>query len=237
MDIANIIDHTKLGPNVTNEVVVQAVKDAVKYGFASFCTYPCFISVAKQENAKLHLASVVDFPHGMSTTESRIKEIEFSVKEGADEIDIVINISLLKNDIGGFRTDLDLIMERMDEIGSLSLKVILETTYLTTEEIKKATEIIVELANVYSLLHVFVKTSTGFALCENSPVVEKRSDKFKGARVEDIKLIYSITKGTNVGIKPSGGISTKEDVEKFVSVIGYDNVRIGTSSGVKIISE
>lgn len=209
------IDHTLLKVDATKKDIENLCKEAIKYNFKSVMVHPSQIhyclEILKESNIKI--GTVIGFPFGQNTIETKIFEIKEAFKNGVNEIDYVINISELKN------KNYNYIKEEMKKIVLLCLKckiiskVIIETCYLTKEEKIKILEIIKEIKPD------FVKTSTGFGLM--------------GATIEDIKLIKSIV-GDTVKIKASGGI---RDLITFNKMIKAGAVRIGTSSGVKIIGE
>ncbi len=214
MIIAPYIDHTLLKQDATAKQIDVLCKDAYKYGFASVCINPCYVSYAKQilRNSEVKVCTVVGFPLGASETRVKTFEVACAIDSGADEIDIVMNISAAKNG------EWLIIYEELSPIADICkdngiiLKVIIEATLLTKSEIVRAAAVCCEAGAD------FIKTSTGFA---------------GGATIEHIELIQkSIPEG--VRIKASGGIKTYDFVKQLINAGAS---RIGTSSGVNIISE
>ena len=211
-EILSCVDHTVLSPTATFEDVKLLCDDAIKYKTASVCIPPCFVKMAKEYvGDQIPICTVIGFPNGYHTTSVKVFETVDSIKNGADEIDMVINIGFLKE-------------KRYDEIkeeiiaiknacGGKILKVIIETALLTREEKIKMCEIV-------SLAHAdYIKTSTGFSKC--------------GATIEDID-IFKENVLDGVKIKAAGGIRTFEDAQEFM-LHGAD--RLGTSALVKIIKQ
>ena len=213
MEIENILskcDHTLLAQTSTWEQIKQILDDGMKFKTASACIPPCFVKRAKEYvNGGLKICTVIGFPNGYNTTEVKVFETEQAVKDGADEIDMVINIGALKE------KDYDYVLNEIKAIktacnGKL-LKVIIETCLLTDEEKIKMCELVTEAEAEY------IKTSTGFSTA--------------GATFDDVKL-FAEHVGKNVKIKAAGGISSLEDAEKFIN-LGAS--RLGTSRVVKIV--
>ncbi len=214
-DIASKIDHTILKPEVTAVEIQQLCNEAMEHGFAAVCVPPMYVNEAKNflAKSKVKVATVVGFPLGYTNTLIKVSEAKKAIDDGATEIDMVMNISEMKN---------KQYKEVLDDIQSVTLmahfhktivKVILETCLLTNEEIVRACELCEE-AGVD-----FVKTSTGFSKT--------------GATVEAVKLIReSLPK--KIKVKASGGIRTKEFALQLIEA-GAD--RLGTSSGISIIKE
>lgn len=211
MEINKYIDHTNLNNTAVLKDIEKLCNEAIKYGFASVCVYPYYVPLASSllKDTNVDVCTVVGFPSGMSTKEVKVFEAINAVELGADEIDMVINISALKN------KDYEYVKEEIEEIRDAIdgkvLKVIIETCLLTKEEIIKMTEICNE------TFVNFIKTSTGFS-------------KY-GARKEDVELIKE-HKGEVLEIKASGGIKSYKDA---CDMIKAGATRIGTSSGVKIM--
>ena len=209
MKYSQYIDHTLLKPQATMEDIKQICNEAKEHEFYSVCVNPCFVEFAKQElqNSDVKVACVVGFPLGASLTKIKTMEAQMAIQDGADEIDMVINVGKLKE------KNYDYILNEINQIASLGkvVKVIIETCLLTDEEIIKMCEII----NKSNAL--FIKTSTGFSNY--------------GATTEHIKLIKKHL-AFNKKIKASGGI---RDKQTFVDMIECGADRIGTSSGVKLI--
>lgn len=222
MNLSKYIDHTLLKPTATESDIIQLCKEAVEYNFYAVCVNSCYVALCKDvlhalkknnkdaSNASIQIASVVGFPLGAMDTLSKIKEAEIAIKNGAAEIDMVINIGFLKD------KKYDLVEQEIRQIkqaiGNAILKVIIETCYLTDEEKKIATQLTVNTGAD------FVKTSTGFGT--------------GGATIEDIQLMKSITQN-KIQIKASGGI---RDYETAIKYIDLGVTRIGTSNGIQIVT-
>ena len=209
-DILSKVDHTLLNPKATWEEIKNICDDGMKYCTASVCIPPSFVKRAKEyvgENLKI--CTVIGFPNGYNTTDVKIFETENALKNGADEIDMVINITDVKNE------NFDAILEEIKDIHKACngkiLKVIIETCLLTEEEKIKMCEIVTKSGAEY------IKTSTGFST--------------GGATFNDIALMKKYV-GKDVKIKAAGGISSLDDAAKFME-LGAD--RLGTSRIVKII--
>ncbi len=213
MELNKYIDHTNLKNTATLKDIEKLCNEAIEYNFASVCVYPYYVTLAKKllKNSNVEVCTVIGFPSGESTKETKVFEAINAVENGADEIDMVINISALKN------KDYDYVKDEIEEIRDAIdgkvLKVIIETCLLTKDEIIKMTEICNE------TFVNFIKTSTGFSEY--------------GAKVEDVELINE-HKSELLEIKASGGIKTMEDMENMINA---GATRIGTSNGVKIFSE
>ena len=211
--VAALIDQTLLKPDVTGSEVIQFCMEARTYGFASICVSPIFVRTVKEmlTGTGLKVTTVIGFPLGTSSTEEKIDEAVEAVKDGADELDIVMNQGCAKaGEWDALQKEIsDIIAATPDVIH----KVIIEACNLTDDEKKRAT------AAVMDAGAEFVKTSTGFAS--------------GGATVADVELIHSVIEG-RVGIKAAGGIKTLEDV---IVLVEAGATRIGTSSGVEIVKE
>ena len=208
-DILSKCDHTLLAQGASFAQIRELCDDAVKYGTASVCIPQCYVSQAKEYvKDKMKICTVIGFPNGNSTTASKVFETEDAVRNGADEIDMVINIGMLK--AGEYDYVLDEIKAVKKACGGNILKVIIETCLLTDEEKIKMCGIVTEAGAD------FIKTSTGFSTA--------------GATFGDVEL-FAAHVGKNVKIKAAGGISSLEDAEKFIS-LGAS--RLGTSRIVKI---
>lgn len=210
-DILSRVDHTLLSQTATWDEIKRICDDGIKYGCASVCIPPSFVKEASEYvGGKIPVCTVIGFPNGYSTTAAKCFEAEEAVKNGAEEIDMVINIGALKDKRYGFI---------LDEINAVKaaccgrlLKVIIETCLLTDDEKIKMCEI-VSISNAD-----FIKTSTGFSTA--------------GATREDIALFAKhVTGGTK--IKAAGGIASVADAEEFIR-LGAD--RLGTSRIVKAVS-
>jgi deoxyribose-phosphate aldolase len=209
-DILSKVDHTLLNPKATWEEIKNICDDGMKYCTASVCIPPSFVKRAKEyvgENLKI--CTVIGFPNGYNTTDVKIFETENALKNGADEIDMVINLGDLMD------KKYDDILSEITKIkavcGTKVLKVIIEICLLNEEQKIKMCEIVTKSGAD------FIKTSTGFST--------------GGATFEDIELFAKYV-GKNVKIKAAGGISSIADAEKFIS-LGAD--RLGTSRIVKIV--
>ncbi len=213
MEIKEILsrcDHTLLSVNATEGEIKSICDDGVKYGTASVCIPPCYVKLAKEyTNGALTVCTVIGFPNGYSTTDTKVFEAERAIRDGADEIDMVINISDLKN--GKFSDILDEIKRIKAVAGDKILKVIIETCLLTDEEKIKMCKIVSDSGAD------FIKTSTGFST--------------SGATLHDIELMRENV-SPRLKIKAAGGISSLEDAENFIKA-GAE--RLGTSRIVKII--
>lgn len=207
--ILNACDHTLLLQTATWDQIRALCDDGIKYRTASVCIPPCYVERAKAyvEN-RLKICTVIGFPNGNMTTEAKVFETEDAVKKGADEIDMVINVGMLKSGDDGYV--LDEIKAVRGACQGKILKVIIETCLLTEEEKIRMCRIVTDSGADY------IKTSTGFSTA--------------GATFDDIAL-FARHVGPNVKIKAAGGISSLEDAEKFLS-LGAS--RLGTSRIVKI---
>lgn len=210
-EIVKYIDHTLLKPDATIFDIKKLCDEAIKYNFFAVCIAPSFINLAREfiNGYDIKIATVVGFPLGNTSTKTKIFEAKEAVKNGAHEIDMVINIGFLKSK--NYKYVFDEISAVKNEIGDRILKVIIETSLLSLDE-KIIASTIVKSAGAD-----FVKTSTGFSQ--------------GGATKEDVELIRRVV-GENFGIKASGGIRT---FEQAVDLIKAGANRIGTSSSVKIV--
>lgn len=215
MDIKDILskcDHTLLSQTATWEDIKAICDDGMKYHTASVCIPPCYVKKAKEYvGDKLAICTVIGFPNGYNTTAVKNYETADALKNGADEIDMVINIGELK--AGNYEYVENEIATLKATCGDKILKVIIETCLLTDDEKIKMCEIVTRAGAD------FIKTSTGFSKA--------------GATFEDIKL-FSEHIGPNVRMKAAGGISSVEDAEEFVR-LGAS--RLGTSRIVKIVKK
>lgn len=208
--ILGMVDHTLLLQTSTWEEIRALCDDAIAYGTASVCIPPCFVRQAKEYvGDKMKVCTVIGFPNGSHTTAVKVFETADAVANGADEIDMVINIGMLK------AKDYDYVLNEMKEIkeackGRL-LKVIIETCLLTEEEKIQMCRLVTESGAEY------IKTSTGFSA--------------GGATREDVAL-FAKHVGSGVKIKAAGGIASLSDAEDFVS-LGAD--RLGTSRMIKLV--
>ncbi len=213
LKLASMIDHTLLKPDATQEQIAQLCFEARKYGFASVCVNPTWVSLCSQllEGSSVKVCTVIGFPLGATAPEVKAFEAENAIEHGASEIDMVINIGALK------ARDLDLVARDIRGVVSSShargaiVKVIIEAVLLADEE-KTIACLLSKEAGAD-----FVKTSTGFAS--------------GGATVHDVELMRKAV-GPEMGVKAAGGVRTYEEAE---SMIRAGATRIGASAGVKII--
>jgi deoxyribose-phosphate aldolase len=212
--IPAMIDHTLLKPDATKEMVKALCEEAIQYKFAAVCVNPYYVSYCNEilGDTDVKIASVIGFPLGASTKEVKAFETADSVKNGAVEIDMVINIGALKDKA------YDIVKEDIEYVVKAAspkaiVKVIIETCLLTEEEKKKACELSME-AGAH-----FVKTSTGFST--------------GGATVDDVKLMKSIV-GDKLEVKASGGV---RDLSTAKAMIEAGASRLGSSSGINIVKE
>lgn len=213
MDIVSKIEHTVLKADTGNEDVERICQEAKENNFAGVCVPPYFVKKATTllEKSDCLVVTVVGFPLGYSTTPAKVEETRKAIDEGADEIDMVINIAALKNkDYSYVENDIQTITT-LAHLRSKKVKVIIETALLTQDEKLKACEICAKIGVD------FVKTSTGFAS--------------SGAKVEDIELLRK-NLPEHIKLKASGGIKTKEQAEALVKA-GAD--RLGASSSLNLI--
>ncbi len=213
MDYAKYIDHTLLKACASQLEIDKLLEEAKELHFKSVCVNPYYVAKAKQylRDTDVLVCTVIGFPLGQNTLDVKVFETEDAILNGADEIDMVINVAALKDCLDDYV--LDEIMAVKDACGPRTLKVILETCYLTDEEIVRASKICKEAGAD------FVKTSTGFGT--------------GGATEKAVKLMRE-TVGKDMGVKASGGVRTKEDMDKMIKA-GAN--RIGASAGVKIMEE
>lgn len=209
-NVVKYVDHTLLSQTATWEEIKQICDDGVMYGTASVCIPPSFVKRAKEYlGDKLPVCTVIGFPNGYNTTSVKVFETKDAVANGADEIDMVINIGMVKE--GNFSGLLEEIKAVKEACGGKLLKVIIETCLLTEEEKITMCRVVTEAGAD------FIKTSTGFSTA--------------GATFEDIELFAKYI-GDGVRMKAAGGISSLADAEKFVSL---GATRLGTSRIVKIL--
>lgn len=212
VNVAKMIDHTVLKADTKKDAVKVLCEEAIEYGFKAVCVNPTHITFCKDllKNSDVLVATVIGFPLGANTTETKVFETKDAVSKGADEIDMVINIGALKD--GNY----DLVKNDIKEVVAACkdeaiVKVIIETSLLTDEEKVKACEISKE-AGAH-----FVKTSTGFST--------------GGATLEDVALMKSVV-GDDLEVKASGGV---KDYDMALKMAEAGATRIGTSSGITII--
>lgn len=211
--VSNYIDHTNLSQTATQLDIKNLCKEAIENDFSSVCVNPVFVPLAadilNNENPKV--CTVVGFPLGADSSEMKFAESRYLLHRGAQELDMVINISALKDgNTSLIQSEIEKVVDAAD---GNCVKVIIETCLLSNEEIKLASKITVASGAD------FVKTSTGFS--------------FAGASKKDVQLIRK-TIGPDIGVKASGGVKTLADLKKMIQA-GAN--RIGTSNAISIINE
>lgn len=209
-NILKHVDHTLLSQTCTKEEIFQLCEEGMEYNVASVCIPPSYVKSAKDYvKGKLRICTVIGFPNGYHTTETKVFETKNAIENGADEIDMVINLGYVKE------KKYDLLEDEIKQIKQACqdkiLKVIIETCFLTTEEKIKLCEIVTNAKADY------IKTSTGFGT--------------NGATIEDIRLFKKYV-GENVKIKAAGGVRSLDAAQKFIDE-GAD--RLGTSSMIKLV--
>ena len=211
MNLAKYIDHTLLKPQADEASIKTLCDEARQYGFFSVCVNPYWVPFCKKQlqGSDVKVCTVIGFPLGANTTESKVFEAKDALKNGADELDMVINIGALKSK--AYDTVLQDIKAVRGAGEHFTLKVIIETSVLTEEEKIKACELSAQAGAD------FVKTSTGFT--------------GGGATAEDVRLMRAHVPA-NMQVKASGGVRTRED---FDAMVAAGATRIGASAGVKII--
>lgn len=209
-EILKYVDHTLLSQAATWEEIREILDDAMKYGTASACIPPSYVKrAAEYVQGRLPICTVIGFPNGYSTTETKVFEAKDAISKGASEIDMVINIGLVKDRL--YEELEEEIRQLRQACGDKILKVIIETCLLTEEEKVRMCEIVTKAGADY------IKTSTGFSKA--------------GATFEDVKLMKEHV-GEGVKVKAAGGISSFDDAEEFIR-LGAD--RLGTSRLIKIM--
>ncbi|AAC06495.1 deoxyribose-phosphate aldolase [Aquifex aeolicus] len=211
IDVRKYIDNAALKPHLSEKEIEEFVLKSEELGIYAVCVNPYHVKLASSIAKKVKVCCVIGFPLGLNKTSVKVKEAVEAVRDGAQELDIVWNLSAFKSE------KYDFVVEELKEIfretPSAVHKVIVETPYLNEEEIKKAVEICIEAGAD------FIKTSTGFAP--------------RGTTLEEVRLIKSSAKG-RIKVKASGGI---RDLETAISMIEAGADRIGTSSGISIAEE
>lgn len=213
MNYNKMIDHTVLKADTPLETVKKICDEAMEYGFASVCINPCHVAYCADylKDSDVNVCTVIGFPLGANTSAVKAFETKDAIANGADEIDMVMNIGALKDkNYDLVRDDVKAVVEAAN--GTL-VKVILETCLLTEDEIKKACALCVEAKADY------VKTSTGFST--------------RGATIEDVQIMKAAVQG-KAKVKAAGGVRTHEDMVKIVEA-GAD--RIGTSAGCSLVEK
>lgn len=214
-NLKNYIEHTLLKQDATKEELEKLLDEAVKYEFLGICVNPVNVAFAKKYlgDSKVKIVTVVGFPLGASKPEAKAYETKLAVEDGADEIDMVLNVSAMKDkDFNAVQSDIETVKAAC---GDKKLKVILETDLLTREEIENACKLCV------NAKADFVKTSTGFV--KNGV----------GAKVEDVELMYKTVSPYGLEVKASAGIRDKEAAIKMIKA---GATRLGTSAGVEIVN-
>lgn len=213
-ELNKYIEHTLLKQDASKEDFIKLFDEAKKYNFLGVCVNPAYVKMAKEylKGTGIKVVTVVGFPLGANIPDVKAYETTCAIEDGADEIDMVINVSAIKDK--NYDYVINDIQTVKESCGFSLLKVILETDLLTQEEIKKACELCVQAGAD------FVKTSTGFV--KNGV----------GAKAEDVKLMYDTVSPHGLKVKASGGIRDKETAIKMIEA---GAVRLGTSSGVKIV--
>jgi len=211
--LAKMIDHTLLKPNAMRTDIERLCDEAKIYGFAAVCINPTYVPLASEllRGSDVKVDTVIGFPLGANTPTVKAYEAEVAITEGAEELDMVINIGALKSgDFHLVKEDIVAVVT-VAQKGNATLKVIIEACYLTDEEKVKVCQIILDSGCD------FVKTSTGFG--------------DYGAKVEDVQLLRKIA-GNQMGVKAAGGIRTYEDALKMINAGAS---RLGASSGIRIL--
>jgi deoxyribose-phosphate aldolase len=211
--IASLIDHTILKPDATRADVLKICREARQYGFASVCINPFWVPLAQAELAgsPVKVCTVVGFPLGATSTEAKAAETAAAVRDGAREIDMVINVGALRSgENDAVRRDVERVVETAHAGGAI-VKVILETALLNDEQKALACTLCKQAGAD------FVKTSTGFGPA--------------GATAHDVALMRSVV-GSEMGVKAAGGIRTLEDLKAMVAA---GATRIGASASIKIV--
>lgn len=213
-NLNNYIEHTLLKQDATKEELIKLFDEAIENKFLGICVNPCNVKLAKEylKDSDVKIVTVVGFPLGASKPEAKAYEAKLAVDDGADEVDMVINVGLIKDKkFLAVQNDVEKVKEAC---GDKALKVILETDLLTKEEIENACKLCV------NAKADFVKTSTGFV--KNGV----------GAKIEDVELMYKTVSPFGLNVKASAGI---RDKQKAIDLIKVGASRLGTSSGVEIV--
>jgi deoxyribose-phosphate aldolase len=216
LNIPQLIDHTILRPDATRVDIERLCLEARQHKFYSVCVNPTWVSLARQllDGSGVKVCCVAGFPLGAQLPETKAMEARAAIRQGAEEVDMVINVGALKSgDDTLVLRDIRSVVDACRD-GSAKCKVILETTLLNDEEKRRACGIVLEARAD------FVKTSTGFST--------------GGATVQDVVLMSRIVRDKGLGVKASGGIRTLADLRRMVQA---GATRIGTSSGIKILQE
>ena len=212
MNLAKYIDHTLLSPTAQKEEILKLCSEADQYGFFSVCVQPSWVSTSAEalKDSEVKVCTVIGFPHGATSSETKAFETKNAIENGADEIDMVINLGQLKDgNLDYVKSDIQSVIDAANK--EALVKVIIESSLLTDDEIKEASRLSKETGAD------FVKTSTGF--------------NGAGASVEAVKIMRQ-TVGEDLGVKASGGVRSKEDADAMITA---GATRIGASSGIAIV--
>lgn len=210
--VASIIDHTILKPEATEQDVIKLCAEAKKYGFASICINPCHVKLVREElrGSNVKTCTVIGFPLGANTSAVKAFETKTAIEDGAEEVDMVINVGMLKaGNTNYVKKDIEAVVKAA--AGKALVKVIIEACLLTDEE-KSAVSKLSKEAGAD-----FVKTSTGFSKW--------------GAKAEDVRIMRAAV-GNELGVKASGGIHTFEEATEMIEAGAS---RLGTSASIKIV--
>lgn len=220
--LAKTIDQTLLSPTATLQAVHGICVTAKRNHFAAVCINPSYIPIAKKvlSGSDVKICSVVGYPLGANSIETKVFEARDNVKKGADELDVVVNIGMIKSgNYSYIEKEIGIIIsvirrEQMAEYNKhINVKIVIENGSLTKEEVKKVCKIVEESGAD------FIKTSTGFGV--------------RGVELDDVRLIREVVT-RNIGVKAAGGIKTFKDAQ---ALIDAGATRLGTSSGINIIEE
>lgn len=212
INLAKRIDHTNLRPYASEDSIINTILETKKYGFRGVCIPLIYVPKAKDilKNTDIKVITVIGFPLGYAPTRIKVQEAMLAARHGADEIDVVMNISLFKS------KKYDKVLEDLKNVisaANIPTKVIIETSYLTQSEIKQAAQIVMD-SGAFC-----IKTNTGFGA--------------RGVSIKDVEIIKSVV-GRKLKIKASGGI---RNAKQALDLIRAGADILGTSSGVKIIEE
>lgn len=210
--VASIIDHTILKPEATEQDVIKLCAEAKKYGFASICINPCHVKLVREElkGSNVKTCTVIGFPLGANTSAVKAFETKTAIEDGAEEVDMVINVGMLKaGNTDYVKGDIEAVVKAA--AGKALVKVIIEACLLTDEE-KSVVSKLSKMAGAD-----FVKTSTGFSKW--------------GAKAEDVRIMRAAV-GNELGVKASGGIHTFEEAAEMIEAGAS---RLGTSASIKIV--
>lgn len=216
MNVASYIDHTLLKPDAREEQITKLCQEAAEYGFASVCVNPCYVKTCAEQlaGASAKVCTVVGFPLGANSTATKADEAARAIRDGAQEIDMVLNVGALKNGDDQYVCDDIAAVAKASHEGGAICKVILETCLLKDDEKVRACQAAIKAGAD------FVKTSTGFST--------------GGATVDDIRLMSQTVAEAELGVKASGGIRTFADAQQMIEA---GATRIGASAGVQIVQE